>query len=284
VVNRYLDARALAPYAILGLAFGILFWRPIVTLGHDWWADPEAGHGLLLGPLAFWMMWKSGRAQDAREQPTLGLFIIACSILVRYLSGLAAELFTMRLSLFGAACGVVIMYSGVRQLVRWWLPVTLLFLSIPLPSVLTGTIALPLQFQASRLGAAMLEMRHVPVRLAGNVIRIPNNTLFVTEACSGLRSLTALLALGILIGGLWLKYPLSRIILVALTIPVAIILNGVRVFLTGFLIHFVDRRLGEGFMHLTEGWLIFVVAFAILGGMAWVVARAEHRYQMRGTA
>jgi EpsI family protein len=33
-------------------------------------------------------------------------------------------------------------------------------------------------------------MRHVPVRLAGNVIQLPGRTLFVTEACSGLRSLT----------------------------------------------------------------------------------------------
>jgi exosortase len=176
------------------------------------------------------------------------------------------------------------MYYGVRQLMRWWLPVTLLFLSIPLPSVVTGTIALPLQFQASRLGAALLEMRHVPVRLSGNVIRIPNNTLFVTEACSGLRSLTALLALGVLIGGLWLKYPVSRFILLAITIPVAILLNGIRVFLTGFLIFFVDRRLGEGFMHLTEGWIIFVVAFAILGASAWMVARLEQKFEMRSVS
>lgn len=279
-----LRVRTLAPYVILGLAFGILFWQPMTTLVRDWWNDPEAGHGLLLGPLAFWMMWKSGKAPEARAQPVFGLIIIAGSILVRYLSGLAAELFTMRLSLFGAACGVVIMYFGFRQLMRWWLPVTLLFLSIPLPSVLTGSIALPLQFQASRLGAAMLEMRHVPVQLTGNVIRIPGNTLFVTEACSGLRSLTALLALGVLIGGLWLKYPMSRIALLVITIPVAILLNGVRVFLTGFLIFFVDRRLGEGFMHLTEGWIIFVVAFAILGASAWVVARLEHKYEMRAAA
>jgi exosortase/archaeosortase family protein len=62
---------------------------------------------------------------------------------------------------------------------------------------------------------------------------------------------------------------------VAAAIPVAILLNGIRVFLSGFLVYFVDPRLGDGFMHLTEGWLIFVVAFAILGGIAWVVSRIE---------
>ena len=43
------------------------------------------------------------------------------------------------------------------------------------------------------MGAALLEMRNVPVLLTGNVIRLPGQELFVTEACSGLRSLTALI-------------------------------------------------------------------------------------------
>jgi exosortase/archaeosortase family protein len=56
---------------------------------------------------------------------------------------------------------------------------------------------------------------------------------------------------------------------------VAILLNGVRVFLTGFLVFFVDPRLGEGFMHLTEGWIIFVVAFGILAAITWVLLQVE---------
>ena len=108
--------------------------------------------------------------------------------------------------------------------------------------------------------------------------------LFVTEACSGLRSLTALLSLGVLIGGLWLKYPVTRVILLALAIPVAVLINGVRVFLTGFLVFFVSPALGEGFMHVTEGWLMFIVAFGILGFLAWVAGRLEAGYAQRRTA
>ena len=61
----------------------------------------------------------------------------------------------------------------------------------------------------------------------------------------------------------------------ALAIPVAIAVNAVRVFLTGFLVYFVDPKLGEGFMHLTEGWLLFVVAFVILGAAAWIASSVE---------
>lgn len=282
--TRRFDGESLAPLLIAGLAFVVLFWQPFTTLARDWWNDPDAGHGLLLAPLAVYLAYKRGRAPLAAPQLWLGLTLLVGSVLVRYLSGLAAELFTMRLSLFGAAAGLIVMFYGVRQLLHWWLPVTLLILSIPIPDVIMGSLALPLQLLASKWGAVLLEWRHIPVALSGNVIRIPGQELFVTEACSGLRSLTSLLALGVLIGGLWLKFPASRVLLLALTIPVAIVLNAVRVFLTGFFVYFVDPRIGTGFMHVTEGWVIFVVAFLILGATAWLINGLEGLWTRRRAA
>jgi exosortase len=154
-------------------------------------------------------------------------------------------------------------------------------LAVPLPSVVLGSLALPLQLQASQFGAALLESRHVPVLLAGNVIHLPGRSLFVTEACSGLRSLTSLIALGVLIGGIWLRTPWLRVAIVVLAVPIAMLLNGIRIFLTGFLVYFVDPKLGDGLMHYTEGWAMFVVAFFILGAMAWLMTHAESFYFRR---
>jgi exosortase len=249
----------------------------MVTLGQDWWSNPDAGHGLLLFPVAIWLAWKRGLVLNPEPQRALGLAVLIAAVLLRYLSGLAAELFTMRMSLLGAAMGLVVYLYGVRQLLRWWLPTMLIILSVPLPAVVMGSLALPLQLRASEWGAALLEMRHVPVRLAGNVIQLPGQTLFVTEACSGLRSLTSLIALGLLVAGLWLRRPWLRLLLVVLAIPVAMLLNAVRVFLTGFLVFYVNPNLAQGVMHLTEGWVIFVVAFAILGAIAAVLAALEKR-------
>ena len=274
---RALAWKTPAPVVVAGLAFLICFWRPIVTLGQDWWSDPDAGHGLLLFPVAVWLAWKRGLVAEPRPQRALGLALLVGAVLLRYLSGLAAELFTMRGSLIGAALGLIVFVYGVRQVVRWWLPTLLIILSVPLPAVILGSLALPLQLKASAWGAALLEFRHVPVRLAGNVIQIPGQSLFVTEACSGLRSLTALIALGLLISGLWLRRPWSRVLLVLLAVPVAMVLNAIRVFLTGFISYFVDPRLAQGVMHLTEGWVIFVIAFAILGAFAAVLAALERR-------
>jgi exosortase len=115
----------------------------------------------------------------------------------------------------------------------------------------------------------------VPVRLAGNVLLLPGQSLFVTEACSGLRSLTALLALAVLVGGLWLRTVWARAVVVAAAIPIAMMLNGLRVFLTGFFVYYVDPGLGEGVMHYTEGWFMFMIAFAILGAVAWLLGKLE---------
>jgi exosortase len=263
--------------ALTAVLFAVLFARPAALLARDWWSNPEAGHGLLLAPLALYFAWKSGIHPDARPNRGLGLAMIAAAVLFRWVADLAAELFVMRSSMVLGVAGLVVWLYGVRQLLRWWLPLALFALSIPLPELILSRVALPLQFTASTIGAALLRWRDIPVLLTGNVIRIPGHELFVAEACSGLRSLTALISLGVLVGAILLRHPLSRVLLVAAVVPVAILLNGVRVFLTGFLVYFVDPALGEGFMHVTEGMLVFVVAFAILGGIAWAFGKVEDR-------
>lgn len=269
------------PLALLGITFVILFWRPALLLGRDWWNDPESGHGLLLAPVSIWLVWKAGLLKDTKPSVVLGTLLLLGAVLIRGASELAAELFTMRMSMVMAMGGLVVYYWGLRQALAWWLPFTLLILSVPLPELLRSAIALPLQFIASEMGAALLEWRQIPVRLTGNIIDIPGHRLFVAEACSGLRSLTALLALGVLIGGLWLKHPVSRIMLLLIAVPIAIAINGVRVFLTGFLVYFVDPKMGEGFMHLTEGWLLFLVSFLFVGGAAVAIRGVETVLQRR---
>jgi exosortase len=265
------------PVLVTAALFAVLYARPFTLLLRDWWNNPEAGHGLLLAPLAVYFAWKSGIAPDARPNRPLGLALILGGVVFRYLADLASELFTMRGSMVMAAAGLTVWYFGFRQLLRWWLPFTLVSLSIPLPELILSRIALPLQFTASKIGAGLLAWREIPVLLTGNVIRIPGHELFVAEACSGLRSLTALLSLGVLLGAITLRSPISRVLLFASAIPVAILLNGFRVFLTGFLVFFVDPKLGDGFMHLTEGWLIFLVAFAVLGAISWGFGSIERR-------
>jgi hypothetical protein len=116
-------ARSWATPDVLATAvlFALLFARPLQLLARDWWVNPEAGHGLLLAPLALWFAWKTDRPQG-RAQPPARRWDHPDGRVLRYVSDLAAELFTMRGSMIVVAVGLTVWYVGVRQVLRWWLP------------------------------------------------------------------------------------------------------------------------------------------------------------------
>lgn len=273
--------RRALPWLLTVVAFVVLFADPARGLARDWWVDPDAGHGLLLAPVALWLAWKAGLRRDAAPAPLWGSMIILGAVLLRALGSLAAEFFTQRFSIWLALVGLTVFAFGWRQVRHWWLPFSLLLLSIPLPALITNKLAIPLQFRASKYGFALIEWRDIPVRQHGNVIVIAGQEpgqifqLFVAEACSGLRSLTALLALGVMIGGMYLRSVTGRVILLVLSVPIAVAVNAVRIFLTAFLMYFVDPDLGRGFMHESQGWALFVVSFAVIGVLGAIIGLGE---------
>ena len=266
--------------AITTIAFAALFGGAFISLLRDWWSNPEAGHGLLLGPLSLWLFWRA-RASERAPRMAIGMALLLGAIALRVVGGMAAEQYTIRFGFVAALAGLTVCFLGLRQLRAWWLPFALLVLSIPLPELILSWLALPLQFKASELGASLLEARHVPVALTGNVIRIPGHELFVTEACSGLRSLTALLSLAVLLGGVTFQYAASRWLLIAVAIPIAIAVNGARIFVTGFTVHFIGAEAGTGLFHATEGWAMFVIAFAALWALTAVGRKVEIAWRGR---
>jgi len=98
----------------------------------------------------------------------------------------------------------------------------------------------------------------------GNIINLPGYSLEVIEACSGLRSLVTLLALGSLYS--W-HYLTSRWRAVALTlamIPIAMAANVFRIFVTAVGAHVVSPQVAESFLHEVSGMLVFLSALVML--------------------
>jgi exosortase len=271
------------PLGAATVLFVVLYAKPAFLLARDWtnFDNPDSGTGLLLAPLAVWFAYQAGLKAERKPAFALALVLLIAAVALRYVSDLAAELFTMRVSMLVAAAGLLLWFFGVRQLLAWWLPFVLLGLAIPLPELVIAKLTAPLQLIASRIGASLIEWRNIPVLLNGNVIRIPGHDLFVAEACSGLRSLTALVNLGVLLGAMLLAKPWSRVTLLVLAVPMAIVINGFRIFLTAFLVFFVSPEAGTGFMHTTEGWLMFVIAFASLGAVASLLLYVEGKVSGR---
>jgi exosortase len=115
----------------------------------------------------------------------------------------------------------------------------------------------------------------IPALLEGNIIHLANAQLFVAEACSGLRSLMALITLGVVFAYFFRKSLVDRILIVLSAIPIAILVNAFRVALTGILTHRFGQQAAEGVIHMTEGIFTFAIAFLLLLGEAWLLQRVR---------
>jgi exosortase/archaeosortase family protein len=84
-----------------------------------------------------------------------------------------------------------------------------------------------------------------------------------------------------MIGGMYLRTITGRLTLLLLSIPIAVAVNSVRIFLTAFLMYMVDPALGRGFMHTSEGWALFVFSFAVIGLLGAAIGYVERRFARR---
>ena len=274
-----------APLGWVTSALFLACFAPVIVgLVEAWLSLPDAAHGILIAPVAVWLAWRAGPLENPQPARWLGGAIVSVAVVANLFGRVAGVETIPRAAFLLGLVGMTIWFAGWRQILAWWLPFLLMALCIPLPESIIASMTLPLQGIAAKMGASMLSWRHIPVLLSGNIIRLPGHTLFVSEACSGLRSLTALLSMAILVGALFLKYPISRILMVALAVALAIFVNGIRIFMTGFLVFFVDPKLGEGFMHITEGYLLFLISLSILALLTWGFLIVERRFGGRRDA
>ncbi|HRI39461.1 MAG TPA: EpsI family protein, partial [Nitrospira sp.] len=177
---------------------------------------------------------------------------------------LGAEMFSQRISLVIILAGLVLLTCGKEYLRILSFPLAFLFFMIPLPAIVMNAIAFPLQIFAAKTAAFCLYNFGIPVLREGNVIVLAETTLEVAEACSGIRSLQALMALGTVYAYFSQSSFLRRGVLVVCSIPIAIAANAVRVSGTGVLAHYWGAEAAQGFYHTFEGWIVFVVAVLLL--------------------
>jgi exosortase len=164
----------------------------------------------------------------------------------------------------GVIAGSVLFILGWEHLRILILPILFLLLMIPIPAIIFNQVAFPLQLFASQFGELSLAALSIPILREGNLIHLANTTLEVAEACSGIRSLISLLTLGIVYGYYMESRNWLRTLLALATVPIAILANGIRITGTGITAHHYGAEAAEGFLHGFSGWLVFVLAFAML--------------------
>ncbi len=228
--------------------------------------DPNYSFGLIIFPFAIWLPWcrRQEWQRASGSHSYMGLLFVAFALSVLFAGTLGSEMFLSRISLVFFLLGVTWYLRGRKQVRAFALPLGLLVLAIPLPEVVFSQVAFPLQLTASYLATVGLDGLGVPVLTEGNIITLPRITLGVAEACSGLRSALSLVALSLMYGHFFEPMYAIRTVLAVTAIPIAILVNSLRVMGTGLLAQYVTLQAATGFFHGFYGWLLFLVALALL--------------------
>jgi exosortase len=288
----------------LALVFALVFLYASVLakLSHDWWTDENYSHGLLIPFVIGFILWaERGTLRQARRKPSMlwGGAAILLALFALWAGVAGAELFIQRTSLVLMLPGVVVYFWGGRLLRMVWVPLFLLLLAIPIPTIVLNKIAFPLQLFASRCAVWSMRLFDIPVLRQGNVIELlPLNALTtkkleVVEACSGIRSLMTLMTLAVVFA--YFTFPpaasgeqprkfgsLSSLrnwgfwrssLLVLSAIPIASLTNALRVSGTGVLARYYGVKIADGFFHSFSGWVIYIVAFLLLFAFGWFLGR-----------
>ena len=267
--GRYAQILLLAAAA----AFALMYWETFARLVQRWSTDENYGHGFLVPAvslyLAYQALTENGPLPRAEGGWLLGGTLLLVGVPLRYvtvlLSSTVAECFSMLLVLAGGVC----LLTGREGWRRLWVPVVFLVFMVPWPSAVYSRAAFPLQLFVSNVAAVSLELGGIPVLHEGNLIHLPGQTMHVAEACSGLRQLTAFLAICTCAALILPRPRWYKAVLLASAVPIAVLINVVRVTLTGVLLH-------NGFGELTRGWLHTAEGLIMVGlGLVFLWAEVK---------
>jgi len=251
--------------AVAGLVLALVFQKTFGFLYENWHRE-EYSHGFLIPVVSAFLLWQR-RAQFERLDPRgswLGLVVVLIGL----------SLFFARYFAFVVgmdAYALVIVIAGFALAMLGWegfklasVPIALLLLMYPLPTFWYNNLSSELQLISSQLGVAFMRALGVSVFLEGNVIDLGSYQLQVAEACSGLRYLFPLMTLGAVVAYLFKGSTWTRWCIFLSTLPITVLMNSLRIGLIGLLVDRFGSAQAEGFLHLFEGWVIFMACFALL--------------------
>ncbi len=257
----------------------LMYWNVYVDLFTIWSNQEEYSHGFMIPLVAIYFVWQKKDKIIAEQSQSiiLGYLVVLFALAIYFVGTIGDLFFLLRFSFIFLLIGLTLLFVGYRSTKTMLIPILLLVSSFPLPPIIQASLTIKLQLLSSQLGVFLIRACNIPVYLEGNVIDLGNYQLQVVEACSGLRYLFPLMSLAFICVYLYQVVFWKRALVFLTAIPITLLMNSFRVGVIGVLVQYWGTAAAEGFIHDFEGWVVFMVCFAILFLEMWLISWQERK-------
>jgi exosortase len=246
----------------MGSLLVLVFW-PILLSMYGSWFDEHTymEHGLLVIPAALYMAWTDReKLRTVLLRPSgWGVALLAWGALQAILGVLAQWVWVSRMAFLVSLAGAIVLVYGFGMLRNLTYPLCTLILMIAPPTFVFERLTLSLQLLASSLGATCLDALGYSVLREGNILEMVGIKLSVEEACSGIRSLLAIIFMCVLYNYFFVRGRSMRAWILAMAIPIAIVGNAGRIVASGIAGQFNHAWVG-GTTHEAFGYVSVLIA------------------------
>jgi exosortase len=266
-----------AASGFIGLGLIILWaYAPALwAMGQKWSADPQYSHGFLVPVFGAVLLWhRRARLREHTLRPSpWGLALVLAGLGV-HLAGAYWYLDWLDMvSLLPVLTGLCFCFGGLPAL-RWaWPSITFLVFMLPLPYRLEVALSHPLQRFATLSSTYALQTLGFPVYAEGNIIVLEETRIGVVQACNGLGMLVTFFALATAVAFYVSRPVVDKALIVVSAIPIALLVNVVRITATAIIYAEVGKEMGDLVFHDLAGWLMMPLAL----GLLWLEVRVLSR-------
>ena len=249
------------------LALILAFLPDWAAMADQWWNSSTYNHIVLVPAIVGWLIWQ--RLAQLRELEPAGwiggLVPLALALLGWVLGTFAGFNLLRQAAAVAMLPSVALLMLGPRTFSAMLFPMAYMAFLVPFGDELVP----PLQTITATLTIALVNLSGVPAVVDGVFIDTPAGLFEVAEACSGVKFLIAMIALGTLVANVGFRSWHRRAAFMALCVVVPILANGVRAWGTIYVAQYVGIEKAAGIDHLIYGWIFFALVIAAVLGLSW---------------
>jgi len=240
----------------------------------------DLSYGWYVPLFSLYVLWRERREIAASVgEPTLAaLPLLAVSLFIGFLGARGGQVRFEILGFVGLLLSLAWTFFGRKTAKQVLFPVLFLLFCMPLHSFLD---IVTIHLRQLAVAVAYFVMKGVGVEIVrqGTMLASPSGSfaIDVAEPCSGLRSLFAMAALTA--GYAYFTQPtwLRRGALFALSVPIAVAGNIVRIFTIVAIAATCSADFATGFYHDYSGYVVFLVAIALMVACGELVTKGAER-------